>query len=249
MLPVVFVHGIRVSGTMWSPVRALLDRPSAAPDLPGHGTRRGLPFDLDAACEVVADSIAELGGRALVAGFSLGGYVGFATAARYPARVAGLVAMGCTARPPRTIAGLYRRVGRIAARHAATAEAVSRYGFRRALPGPMGEAIIEGGLTTEVIPSAVEAVAGSDPIAALAAYPGQVWLLNGSRDPFRADERRFLAACHDGTLAHLPGRGHLTMLADPGLVARFVEKAARAADGAGVEAATDVQRALPALLP
>jgi pimeloyl-ACP methyl ester carboxylesterase len=49
-----------------------------------------MPYDMDAACEVVADCITELGGRALVVGLSLGGYVGIATAARHPALVAGL---------------------------------------------------------------------------------------------------------------------------------------------------------------
>ncbi|MFC0862866.1 alpha/beta fold hydrolase [Sphaerimonospora cavernae] len=238
MLPIVFIHGTRVSGTMWSPVRARLDRPSAAPDLPGHGTRRGLPFDMGAACEVVADSIAELGGRALVVGHSLGGYVGIATAARHPELVAGLIAMGCTARPSGLAVGAFRLAGRLAVRHPALADRASRYGFRRALPGPVAEAFVEGGMSCEVVPSVIDAVASGDPIAALSAYPGRVWLLNGSRDHFRVDERRFLAACRDGSLTHLPRRDHITMLADPGQVARFVENAAE-------NVAEDAARAVP----
>ncbi|MEV1206501.1 alpha/beta fold hydrolase, partial [Microbispora rosea] len=118
-MPVVFVHGIRLSGTMWSPVRALLRAPSAAPDLPGHGRRRGLPYGTEAACDVVAETIAGLGGRALVVGLSLGGYVGIATAARHPDLVAGLVAMGCTARPDRPRAHAYRLAGSLRRRRAA----------------------------------------------------------------------------------------------------------------------------------
>lgn len=225
-LPVVFVHGIRLSGTMWSPVRALLRAPSAAPDLPGHGRRRGLPYDTEAACDVVAETIAGLGGRALVVGLSLGGYVGIATAARHPDLVAGLVAMGCTARPDGPMADVYRLAGRLAARNPALADRVSRFALRRMLPGAAGDAMIEGGLSSEVVASVVAAVTAEDPLASLAAYPGRVWLVNGARDRFRADELAFLRACADGSLTHIQGRGHLTVLADPARLARFIDKAA-----------------------
>ncbi|MEW9527281.1 alpha/beta fold hydrolase [Microbispora sp. NPDC049125] len=230
-LPVVFIHGIRVSGTMWSPVRSCLTAPSAAPDLPGHGSRRGVPYDTDAACAVVAETIEELGGRALVVGLSLGGYVGISVAARHPALVAGLVAMGCTARPDWIGAGLYRIAGRLAAADPERADKMSRYGFRRALPGVAGEAVVEGGVHCEVMPSVVDAVAAEDPVASLATYPGRVWLVNGSRDPFRVDERRFLRACRHGSLTHIPGRGHLTVLADPAWLAGYIDGAARAVTG------------------
>ncbi|GAA4594871.1 alpha/beta hydrolase [Planotetraspora phitsanulokensis] len=226
-LPIVFIHGIRVSGTMWGPVRSHLAGPSAAPDLPGHGSLRGLPYDMEAACAVVADRIAELGGRALVAGFSLGGYVGIATAARHPDLVAGLVAMGCTAKPTGRCAMIYRLAGRLAARGPSLAGRLSAYGFRRTLPGPTAEAFTAGGLACEVVPSVVEAVAAEDPVASLAAYPGRVWLVNGSRDPFRIDEQEFLRACAHGSLTHLPGRSHLSALADPAGIAHLVENAAQ----------------------
>ncbi|TQS26467.1 alpha/beta hydrolase [Microbispora sp. KK1-11] len=226
-MPVVFVHGTRLSGTMWSPVRALLRAPSAAPDLPGHGRRRGLPYTTEVACDVVAEAIADLGGRALVVGLSLGGYVGIAAAARHPGLVAGLVAMGCTTRPDRPRAHAYRLAGRLAARNPTMADRVSRFALRRMLPGAAGEAMIEGGLSGEVVASVVAAVTAEDPLASLAAYPGRVWLLNGARDPFRADERAFLRACADGSLTHVPGRGHLTVLADPARLARFIDEAAR----------------------
>lgn len=100
-LPLVFVHGMRVSGTMWQPVIDTLGtrHPTAAPDLPGHGSRRAEPFTLPGAVAAVTDAIDALGGRALVVGLSLGGYVAVATAGSHPDRVLGLVAMGCTATP------------------------------------------------------------------------------------------------------------------------------------------------------
>ncbi|WP_248963469.1 alpha/beta fold hydrolase [Sphaerisporangium perillae] len=228
--PVVFIHGIRVGGTMWGPVRSHLDRPSEAPDLPGHGTRRGEPFTLESAADTVAAAVDRLGGRALLVGLSLGGYVGIATAARFPERVAGLVAMGCTTKPDGVNAGLYRFAASLAARHPDLAGRLSAYAFHRALPGPPGDAVIAGGFTCEVMPSVVEAVTARDPLSDLAAYPGRVWLVNGSRDPFRRHERAFLRACRDGRLLLMPGRNHLTVLAHPARMARLVEDLACLAD-------------------
>ncbi|MEU8890107.1 alpha/beta hydrolase [Streptomyces sp. NPDC048442] len=242
-LPLVFVHGTRVSGTMWHPVMAAVDdradsciatptesrRRMAAPDLPGHGRRRGESFTMDAAVEAVADAVDELGGKAMLVGLSLGGYVAIATAARHPDRVAGLLAIGCTAAPRGAYATFLRRQFRLATRHAGTAERLSVRGFRRMLPPPAAEAMSAGGLSCEVMADVADAVTGMDPIAALGAYPGPVWLANGARDPFRSDERAFLAACRDGRLTVWPGLGHLTPLADPQALARTVLDAATVA--------------------
>ncbi|MBG0828192.1 alpha/beta hydrolase [Planomonospora sp. ID67723] len=232
MLPIVFVHGIRVSATMWGPVMSRLARPAVAVDLPGHGTRRGEPFAMEAAASAVAEAIDGVGGRAFVAGLSLGGYVGIAAAERFPGRVAGLVAMGCTALPGRH-AGIYRFIASLSAWDPSLADRISAYGLRRALPGPAGEAMVAGGLSCEVMPQVVEAVTGHGQLAALSAYPGRVWLVNGARDPFRADERTFLRACRDGRLILVPRRGHLGMLAAPGALARLVGDLCDQVDGPG----------------
>ncbi|MFG2099796.1 alpha/beta fold hydrolase [Micromonospora echinaurantiaca] len=229
VLPVVLVHGIRVSRTMWEPVVSQLDRPAYAVDLPGHGARRGEPFTMAAATEAVAAAVDHVGGRALVAGLSLGGFAGIAAAGRFPERVAGLVAMGCTARPTRLV-GLYRGAAALAARFPEQANHLSGYAFRRALPRPAADAVLAGGLSSEVMPAVVAAVAGHDQLGALAAYPGPVWLVNGDRDPFRADERSYLAACRDGRLIRLPRTGHVTVLADPVRLARLIEDAAAHAE-------------------
>ncbi|WP_093169302.1 alpha/beta fold hydrolase [Sinosporangium album] len=68
-----------------------------------------------------------------------------------------------------------------------------------------------------------------DPLGAVASYPGPVWLINGSRDPFRMDEREFLRACRHGRLYVLPRTGHLGALADPRALARLLGDFANAA--------------------
>ncbi|MEU8686650.1 alpha/beta fold hydrolase [Streptomyces sp. NPDC048611] len=227
-LPIVFVHGTRVSGTMWHPViQALGDRhPTAAPDLPGHGVRRGEPFSMSGAVEAVTDAMDQLGGRALLVGLSLGGYVALATAAAHPDRALGLVAMGCTALPHGSFGAVYRGLARLAAGHPEGVNRLSAFAFRRALPRRQADAMVAGGLSSEVVPGVVDAVRAMDPLASLSAYPGPVWLLNGERDHFRRDERRFLHACRDGRLALRPGCGHLTGLADTAGLAGQVRDAA-----------------------
>ncbi|MEV5480285.1 MULTISPECIES: alpha/beta fold hydrolase [Streptomyces] len=227
-VPLVFVHGLRVSGAMWQPVIQAIgkDHPTAAPDLPGHGSRRGEPFTVAGAVAAVADAIDELGGRALLVGLSLGGFVATATAGAHPDRVLGLVAMGCSTQPSGLFAATYKAAGRLAVRYPRRADRLSAFAFRQALPGPAGEALVAGGLSSGTASSVIKAVCETDTLASLAAYPGPVWLVNGEHDHFRRDERDFLTACRDGRLFLLPGCGHLTSLADTGAVAGLVRDAA-----------------------
>ncbi|WP_336048309.1 alpha/beta fold hydrolase [Streptomyces sp. CA2R101] len=227
-LPLVFVHGTRLSGTMWHPViRALGERhPTAAPDLPGHGDRRGEPFSIPGAVAAVTEAMDALGGRAVLVGLSLGGYVAIATAAAHPDRVLGTVAMGCTALPRGAFAAAYRGAARLAARHPRQADRLSRFAFRRTLPPPQARAMVSGGLSCEIAPSIIQAVSEMDPPALLSAYPGPVWLVNGERDHFRRHERRFLRACRDGRLIIRPGCGHITSLTDTADLTRHIRDAA-----------------------
>lgn len=226
-LPVVFVHGIRITGSVWGPVAAIVgrDRPVATPDLPGHGTRRAHPFDVDSAVAAVVEAIDALGGRALVVGHSMGGYVSIATAAAYPERVAGLVAMGCTATPRGLLLGAYRMAAKMASANARKADRFSTWAFRKTLPPEMAAAIVAGGLDSTSMPQVVDALSQLDPREALAAYPGPVTLVNGARDPFRAEERGFLKACRKGELVILPKRTHISCLADSEVLARITGKA------------------------
>jgi pimeloyl-ACP methyl ester carboxylesterase len=65
-LPVVMVHGLRTSRTMWRAQLEALERvgrPAVAVDLPGHGTRLAEPFTLDGAVDTVARSTSSAGAR------------------------------------------------------------------------------------------------------------------------------------------------------------------------------------------
>lgn len=120
----------------------------------------------------------------------------------------------------------FRAAAGLAGRFHRLADKLSAVGFPRALPPEAAQAVIDGGFACASMPDVVRAIAGHDQIAALRAYPGKVWLVNGDRDPFRADEQTFLAACRDGRIVHMPRTGHVTTLADPDRLARLLDDAA-----------------------
>jgi pimeloyl-ACP methyl ester carboxylesterase len=225
MVPVVFIHGIRLSSAAWAEQVERFDSAKAI-DLPGHGVRRGSRFTLSGAVQAVLDVIDE---PALVVGHSLGGYVAIATAARHPDRVAGVVVAGSTYIPGRALEAPFRFAHRMLMLLPDQGERLGRRQFRTALSRPLADAVIGGGIATEVIPDVAQAFAEFDVLAELSRYPGPAWLINGSRDHFRRHERRFLAACADGRLIIAPGAGHYFPLVRGAEFARLVGDAAAGA--------------------
>lgn len=97
--PIVFVHGLGTSAATWSACMDLLhDRYTVvAVDLLGHG---GSPvpddpaeYTRDAALADLDDVIAELSGRPVLVGHSLGGYLALAYAATRPEAARGVVVL------------------------------------------------------------------------------------------------------------------------------------------------------------
>lgn len=227
MVPVVFVHGIRLSGAAWvEQVEHLSPHRAEVVDLPGHGTRRGERFTLDAAADAVVEVIDE---PALIVGHSLGGYVAIAAAARHPDRVAGLVVAGSTYLPGRTLEAPFRLAHGLLMRLPNQGEKLDRWQFQTLLPPKLAEAVIGGGIATEVIPDVTKALADFDVLAELATYSGPTWLINGSRDQLRRHERRFLDACADGRLVNVPNAGHYLPMVRGEEFSRLVLDAARSA--------------------
>jgi pimeloyl-ACP methyl ester carboxylesterase len=88
--PLVLLHGYPFDHSMWDKVVARFepDRRFLAPDLRGFGIEPG-PFE--PSVEQMADDVAQqLPTAAVIAGFSMGGYVALALAEKYPQLVCGL---------------------------------------------------------------------------------------------------------------------------------------------------------------
>ncbi len=99
----VLLHGFPESGNLWRTVRARLAAHFTLiiPDLPGSG---GSTLEQDTGIYDMADCVAEILDhekidRAVIAGHSMGGYVGFAFARRYPHKTLGLSLVHSTPAP------------------------------------------------------------------------------------------------------------------------------------------------------
>jgi pimeloyl-ACP methyl ester carboxylesterase len=233
---IVFIHGTRMSRSYWTPqVAALSDEfRTIAVDLPGHGVRGHESFTLDGAVAGIAAAVEDrAGGRAIVVGLSLGGYVAMALAADRPELVRGLVVSGATIEP----AGRLRNavlalavaldLGQIK-----WADPVSARYYRVRYPAAIAEPVIAGGFWSAGGAIALRALAGERFKPRLAAYPGPVLLINGSQDfVMRPGARGFAAAAKDVRRVRIRGASHLVNLDRPAAFNDAIRRFARSLDG------------------
>jgi pimeloyl-ACP methyl ester carboxylesterase len=229
----VFVHGTRLSRGFWAPqVRRLAGTYRCVTlDLPGHGTRAAEAFTIEAAAAAVAETIeaAVPGGRAVVVGLSLGGYVAIEAAYRFPDRVAGLVLAGCSAEPTGPVATMMRalalaldRTPRPLLRTLNLAFFRARY--RRSVAGP----IIEGGFWWQGGAQALRALLARRYLERLGRLWVPVLVVNGALDPvFGPGGEPWAAACRSGRHAVIPWAGHLSNLDRPATFSARVAAFAR----------------------
>jgi pimeloyl-ACP methyl ester carboxylesterase len=230
---IVFVHGTRVTGTMWAAQQAALSGEfrTIAIDLPAHGARADEPFTLEGAADVVAAAIRDhaTGGRAVVVGLSLGGYVGMALAAREPGPVRGLILSGATAEPvgPRSL--LYLALASVMDHvQDERLDQVNAWFFRTFYPPEIAEPIIAGGFWSTGGAQALRAIVGERFIPRLAAYPGPTLILNGDLDViFRLSAPAFAAAAVDVRRVRLAGATHLANLDRPAAFSEAVRRFTR----------------------
>ncbi len=218
--PIVLLHGIGATRKQWAPqVRGLADAYRLiVPDLPGHGAFSGTRFTFDEAIahlHLIIDELA--GGKALVAGLSLGGYVAAEAAARSPNRFAGLVLTGCSGNPhglltivPSSMALFSRVVGERALGCLNRRNLKSRYSKEVAREQEQAEP------SFTATQDALSQLNGRDFLRSISAYPGPTILINGERDSlFRLEELTFLTAAQDGVLQLIRGAGHIANLEAP----------------------------------
>lgn len=231
--PVLLLHGARASRTMW---RAQLDalaragRPALAVDLPGHGARRAERFSVDGALAVIDDAVGAIGGRAVIVGLSLGGYLGLAHAARRPDQVAALVAAGCMTLPGRRLTDAWRLLAQGIALLPDRGARLNEATARRFVPPAGMAALEEGGFALDVMVDLLTEMKRLDPVADLTCAACPVWLVSGRWDHFRLDERAYRKARPDARVVVVPGATHLVTLVRPVQFTRVVLEAAAEAD-------------------
>ena len=238
-LPVLLVHGIRTSSTMW---RAQLHALSAAGievqavDLPGHGAYLGEPFSLAGARATIADAVDQLGGRVLLVGLSLGGYLAVDFTARHPTQVAGLVAAACSTSPQVRLRAAWAELSRWIERSPDSGAALNAAVVRATLNPQAAQDVGAGGFALTVMAHALGEIAELDPIADLARLRCPVWVVNGRLDHFRSQEGRMLAAARSsGQPVHhvvVPRAKHLVSLDAPVAFTRVLLEAWDAVSGA-----------------
>ncbi|MEV4437599.1 alpha/beta hydrolase [Streptomyces sp. NPDC049577] len=232
-VPLVLVHGIRLSARMWGPhVARLAPRfRVTAPDLPGHGALSERRFSLEEAVErvdaAVAEATAATGRRPLLAGTSLGGYVALAYGAEHPERVAALLVNGATSRPDRLTRAVYRTAARAtAALGPERADRFNAWVLRHRLPPESHRAVMAGGMALRSVTDVVRDLTRRDFLAVAARCRAPLLLVNGRDDRlFRSQERAFLRAAGRASpyvrLFHVDGP-HILALTDPAAFARVL---------------------------
>ena len=237
-LPVLLVHGIRTSATMWRFQVEALTRAGIrveAVDLPGHGTHLGEPFTLEGARATIDDAVTRLGGRVLLVGLCLGGYLAVDYAARHPDQVAGLVAAACSTSPQVRLRAAWAELSRWIERTPGSGAGLNAAVVRASLTPQAAVDVGAGGFALTVMAQALGEVAELDPAADLARLRCPVWVVNGRLDHFRSQEGRMLAAARSsGQQVHhvvVPRAKHLVSLDAPVAFTRVVLEAWEAVSG------------------
>lgn len=216
---VVLVHGLRTSSSMWRhqvEVLESLGYRAVTPDLPGHGSRMGERFTLEDGVATIDAAVASAPGPVFLVGFSLGGYLAAHWAAQQPRRVTGILAAGCGTQPSRVILDAWRvgagAIHLLPDRGLALNNAVVRTVIR---DPSYAHDVIAGGVALEVMQDVLRELRGIRMARSLSRIEQPVWLVNGTLDHIRLQERRFLAATRHGTLVRIPGATHMVSLARP----------------------------------
>ncbi|MCU1424927.1 MAG: alpha/beta hydrolase [Microbacteriaceae bacterium] len=186
------------------------------PDLPGHGARMHERFTLEGGVATIDDAVREARGPVFVVGFSLGGYLAAHWAATEPRRVSGLLLASCGTQPSRVILDGWRvgaaAIHRFPDRGLALNNAVVRLTIR---DPQFANDVIAGGVALEVMDDTLRELRKIRMVDALSRIDLPVWLVNGTFDHIRLQERRFLAVTKRGTLVRIPRATHMVSLARP----------------------------------
>lgn len=236
---IILIHGATLNGASWAPVRRRLEPrwQVLAPDLPGHGSRRGEPFTLQGAVDTVVAAARSVGpAPVLLAGDSLGAYTAQAAAAALPReQLKGLVLGGASQEfrgPPLWPHQLKALMFRLM-----FALKDERSMVEARLPGVLRElgldeadvrATMDAGVSMAVFPQAVKELRRFDFKSRLAAIEQPTVFVNGDKDAFHVrGEAAYVAAARDATVHRFADCDHGVSLRRSSEFAALVDGLAR----------------------
>jgi pimeloyl-ACP methyl ester carboxylesterase len=227
--PIVFVHGAVMTRAQWTLQAnrfANAGYRAISIDLPGHGVLADRPFTLEAATEAVEAVIDKVaGGRAVLVGLSLGGYVSMTVAAHSPKRVRGLVLAGSTREPTGPARFAYWFVGTgLSVAPQSVLRGLMGFVWRRRYGPEIASAIMAKGYWARGGGTAIRVLAGGGFRDRIRAYGGPILVINGNLDlVFRLGERRFLEGVPGVTTRRISWAAHLSNLDRPDDFSNAVE--------------------------
>ncbi|WP_114856380.1 alpha/beta fold hydrolase [Brachybacterium sp. YJGR34] len=226
---IVLIHAVRSSRTMWKgQKRRLRDKgyEVIAPDLPGHGRRRGEPFTLRGALATIDEAVEACAEPPLLVGLSLGGYLTLHWAGTRPDRLAGVVAADCTIVPGPAMARLYGLWMAMKDWMPGDSDARIARSFARRHTRKAARRYYGGGRAHGVIRTVVRTIGALDLLADVAAIDVPLTFVNGEHDPFRRHEALFLEVARDAELVILEDAGHVANLSRPKRFTRILRRCA-----------------------
>ncbi|TBN56980.1 alpha/beta hydrolase [Glaciihabitans arcticus] len=226
---VVMVHGLRTSSSMWRVQRLELERLGytvITPDLPGHGSRMAERFTVAESVRTIERAVADGGPDTFLVGFSLGGYLSLHYAGLEERPVRGILAASCGTQPTRLILDGWRVGAAVIHRFSDRGLALNNFMVRRFVRDPdLANDVISGGVALEVMDDALRELRVLNLPRSLAAIDAPVWLVNGTLDHFRVQERRYLRAARRGRLVHVRGATHMVSVTRPEAFTRILVEA------------------------
>ena len=216
---VVLVHGLRTSSSLWRGQRIELERRGFevhTPDLPGHGARMAERFSVESAVQTIETAVRDATGTPLLVGFSLGGYLSLHYAGLAERPVRGILAASCGTQPTRIVLDAWRAAAAVIHRFPDRGLGLNNAAVRTFVRDPqLANDVIAGGVALEVMDDALRELRVLDVRRSLRAIRQPVWLVNGTLDHFRLQERSYLRAARDGRLVHIPGATHMVSVTRP----------------------------------
>lgn len=94
---IIALHGFSLTGKQFAPGARLLDRTIIAPDLPGHGSSRAQPSDIDRTLSAIESLLASQGRRRPLIGYSQGARLALLAAVEDPTEIPALALVSGTA--------------------------------------------------------------------------------------------------------------------------------------------------------